>query len=190
MKSIQEIEKKQIKEFFILIIVAFILVSLLLMSHYIKRNETIDIYIPFILVAVLLFIIGAIFNLYRVIKIKKNPILKQELNNIILNVSANYFLTDNYIVPYYSNKIIKYDDIILIYYKNNLETHGYKKYMHVVQKNGNVQRFEIDTTAITLGYDSERKDFADILLQKNPNILVGLSEENKKIILEKYGIKK
>lgn len=88
------------------------------------------------------------------------------------------------------NKIIKYENIILIYYRNEYGTcRGNLKKLCVVQKNGTQSTFEIAQTAVSIGYDSEPINFTSILLDKNPNILIGLTDENKQIIYERYNKK-
>ena len=188
MKSISNIKSYEIKHLKVSFIILLLFIILFLITYYIKKINFLHFYCPFFILAVFVFLICRVFILLRINKIEKNPILKNELDSIILNVSGIYFLTDNYIVRYFSNSLIKYDDIVLSYYKtySNL-SRGISKMMYVVEKNGKVSSFEVSNTAVYLG--DEPKDFKNILLEKNPKILIGLSQENKEKLFDTYKIK-
>lgn len=188
-KNISSIKNDEIKQLTIIIIILILLIIVFLTSYYIKKVKILNLYCPFIILFVFVILVSNIFTLLRINKIEKNPILKNELDNILLNVSSKYFLTNNYIVSYFNDSLIKYDDIVLIYYKTRaMSAHGIYTMMYVVEKNGKVSRFEVSNTSTTIG-DEEPMDFKNILLEKNPNILIGLSKNNKEKIFEAYKIK-
>lgn len=123
-------------------------------------------------------------------KLKKDTELSIKLNHIIGHVAYNYILTENYIIGNYSKKeTVKYKDIVLIYYSFSGSKTGIDKILTIIKNNGKKYSFIIDSSALSWYEDEEPKDFSNILLEKNPSILVGKTKENKKILLEKYNIK-
>lgn len=113
--------------------------------------------------------------------------LQKSLNNTIFYSKENYIITEDCIIQL-DRKIvlINYYNIILIYkYRNRkwgrtilriiLRDNSYYDFLIVLDDS---YRFQTDVC-----------DFSNIILQKNPNVLVGNTEENRKILLEKYGIK-
>lgn len=130
-------------------------------------------------------------------KLKENKLLRNELNNILLYSDSGYMLTNNYIVPYFNkifsfkiNSPIKYTDVILLYKSNwvsNPGNIGLSKYLHFITKNK--QHYYIVIDLINNCDDDSLKNFTDIILEKNKDVLIGKTNENKKIIFDKYNIK-
>lgn len=117
--------------------------------------------------------------------------LQKSLNNTIFYSKENYVITNNSIINLsIPIEQIFYDDIIYIYKckVHELDTIGKKEILHIYLRNGINYKFCIKPSFPNIG-DIETIDFSNIILEKNPNVLVGETDENKQILLEKYGIK-
>lgn len=187
-KGISSIKNDCFRQIIISIIIMLLLVLLLLFSHNVKKIKIINLLSPIIGMFALSVVAINLFSLFKIHKIEKNPVLKNELDSILLNVSNLYFLTNNYIIGYRNEEIIKYTDIVLAYNKKFVNRSGYHERIYIVEKTGRKSCFEISNSTITIMGD-EPKNFTDILLDKNPNILFGLSKENKDLIFKKYNIR-
>ena len=63
---------------------------------------------------------------------------------------------------------------------------GVTKELYIVTKDNKRLSFEIGSSSI---YNRGAViDFSDIIISKNKNVLIDKTEENKKILKEKYGI--
>lgn len=191
MRDIKIIRKNLKKQNRIIDIVIVILILVTLYSIFLTDKKIMEVYFPFIIVVLLAIRITAIFSISRIKKLEKDSELSNELNNILLySQNGSYMLTDKFIIPNFSkSQIIKYSDIVLLYTKSRLRKGGVDEYLYIVTINGNIQQFLIDTTSVCVGYDASPINFTDIILSKNPNVLVGDSEDNLNYILEKYNIK-
>ncbi len=125
----------------------------------------------------LIFTADKIYVYFNLNKIKKYLIQ----NNLIDKIGTieywnemNYFLTNNYMIISYKNKIycLKYSDISTIYKEtrfNNGEFDSIEKYLHLVLNDGEEIEILIWSSALRT---EEFKDISDYLLSKNPNIKV------------------
>ena len=107
-----------------------------------------------------------------------------------LGYSANrYVLIENYIILLvYPYKILRYEDILLICYRYermDMRRLEFRKYCYMVTKERSYGVL-ISSSVAELDYDP--KQFHDVIVRKNPNILVGLTKENKEKLKELYGI--
>ncbi len=179
--------KLYLKILLLSLIIFIFVISIIL--NYCKHDLVLG--LIFLLFGLHIFNIMSYFSLLKKCKqIKKyftiNNIIN-ELKNISFNVAGNYILTDNYIIDLTSkNFIIKYTDIILIYKKHVFKRYSIDTVLNIVTINNKNHKFAIDTDCNTINL--EYKDFSDIILSKNKNVLVGKTKENKKIVKEKYGI--
>lgn len=120
----------------------------------------------------------------------KNDVLLDELKNKILFYSAGYIITENFIIRYSPViEIVSFKEIIFIQQKRNLEKGGISSYLEIITLVKKKFKFLINTSGIIFEDKAIVKDFSDIILKKNPSVLVGKTKENKKILLEKYNIK-
>ncbi len=125
--------------------------------------------------------------------IKSKPFIekkeyKRELKHIVsYNNKGLYILTDNFIFMLESRLAIRYTDIVLLY--NYYVFHGrstslsYYQLCAITANNkklylGRYKKFGLDLSSTEMNF----------IMNKNPNVLVGKTKENKKILLEKYGI--
>lgn len=191
MKDIRIIRKNLKKQNRIIDVIIVIVILVTLYSIFLTEKKIMEVYFPFIIYMLLGIRILGIFRISRIKKLEKDSELSNELNNILLySQNGGYMLTDKFIIPNFSkSQIIKYSDIVLLYTKSRLRKGGMDEYLHIVTINGNVQQFLIDTTSVCVGYDASPINFTDIILEKNPNVLIGDSEDNLNYILEKYNIK-
>lgn len=125
----------------------------------------------------LIFTADKIYVYFNLNKIKKYLIQ----NNLIDKIGTieywnemNYFLTNNYMIISYKNKIycLKYSDISTIYKEtrfNNGEFDSIEKYLHLVLNDGEEIEILIWSSALRT---EEFKDISDYLLSKNPNTKV------------------
>ena len=121
--------------------------------------------------------------MHNIKRLKNDRELSSELNNILFHIPYNYMLTENYVIGHYSKKeTIKYKDIVLICYSYSGTRNGIYKKLDIINKYGKKYSFEIGSTALYLEKDEEPKDFSNILLEKNQNILVVKTKEIKKIL--------
>ena len=115
-------------------------------------------------------------------KLNKNNNESVQIFNDYFILTNNYFITDYY---FFSLKPIvwSYNDIVLIYVIKNFDVHPF--YLYIYNKDGS--RIWIH---ITYDNDYEITDKTiKYCLEKNPNILVGNNEKNRKLMMERYNIK-
>lgn len=62
-------------------------------------------------------------------------------------------------------------------------------YLEIITFTKKKLKFLINTSGFVFEDNVVVKDFSDIILKNNPNVLIGKTEENKRILLEKYNIK-
>ena len=188
--NINDIEKKIIRDFKRNSIITFLILIVMLFFKYVIYKEVILWVINFIFFAVFFCCIGSLVMMHNIKGLKNDEELSSELNNILFHILYNYMLTENYVIGHYSKKeAVNYKDIVLICYSYSGTRNGIYKKLDIINKYGKKYSFEIGSTSLYLGKEEEPKNFSNILLEKNQNILVGKTKENKKILLEKYNIK-
>ncbi len=98
-----------------------------------------------------------------------------------------YILIENYIILLeYPYKILRYEDILLICYRyERMGRLEFRKYCYMVTKERSYCVL-ISSSVAELDYDP--KQFHDVIVRKNPNILVDLTKENKEKLKELDGI--
>ena len=109
--------------------------------------------------------------------------LNDELSKPIVS-EPHYSLTDNYILDFYDDIILKYEDVLLIY-GTTISTgrNSRAKSVVLITKDG---EYNIVTSGI--GAKSRILEAYNIIKEKNPNVLEGLSKENVKKVEEiRYG---
>jgi len=115
-----------------------------------------------------------------------NKELQQQIN---IHVRGHYALTNSYIIDLVEKTIIKYNNIILIYYDSKYEGGGREVggkffYLMVITKDRIKHKFLINTSHINFG--NKLVDFSYVIKEKNPSVLEDKTPENIKIIKEKY----
>lgn len=115
-----------------------------------------------------------------------NKKLISELDNILLE-TTDCFFTNNYIFKVKDRTYIKYSEIVLMYNYYIPRSRGIvkRKYCFITR---NRKIFKIDNLKTSKEQFSSN-ELQKFIIEKNPNVLVEKTKENKKILLEKYGIK-
>jgi len=114
--------------------------------------------------------------------------LNKELESTLLT-NNEWYLTEKYIFITEPNIMtIRYDDIILMYYKLHLSPSRFNSRFYqqviIVLNNGQKYKFTVES--------NNNEDFikcAGIISAKNKNILIEKTKENLKILNQKYGLK-
>ncbi|MCI9585758.1 MAG: hypothetical protein HFH45_03905 [Bacilli bacterium] len=159
-------------------IYVYIVVTILVFIGLLYISSTTNCYIYLLFnMVMLIFTADKIYVYFNLNKIKKYLIQ----NNLIDKIGTieywnemNYFLTNNYMIISYKNKIycLKYSDISTIYKEtrfNNGEFDSIEKYLHLLLNDGEEIEILIWSSALRT---EEFKDISDYLLNKNPNIKV------------------
>ncbi len=148
------------------------------------------------LLTLLLFaiIVLAVLSLFEFLKIEElndfysfmvNKKLISELDNILLK-TPDCFFADNYIFKVNDRIYIKYSEIVLMYNYYIPRSRGIVRRKCCFITKGR-KKFKIDNPKTSYEQFSGN-ELQKLILEKNPNVLVGKTKENKKILLEKYGI--
>ncbi len=111
--------------------------------------------------------------------------LVSELDNILLE-TTDCFFTNNYIFKIKDKTYIKYSEIVLMYNYYIPRSRGIVRRKCCFITKGR-KKFKIDNPKTSYEQFSGN-ELQKLILEKNPNVLVGKTKENKKILLEKYGI--
>ncbi len=118
-----------------------------------------------------------------------------EIDNLITEVieyrKDEYLFSKKIIFDYATLEFISYNDILCIYNKTKIEGHSpgtdiVKKIVVVTKKKKYIFRQSSMNDEMC---DLKFKNLSEIIIEKNPNVLVGNTKENKKILEEKYRIK-
>lgn len=141
---------------------------------------------------IIIFIVSSIIEKREINKFLKKlsseqlVILNQELEHPLINCNKNYILTENYILCLsYKMGLFKYSEILLMYKDTEFMNDRINEYLIVITKN-DWYRFDVSTTILTLNYDL--KDFSNIIKDKNPKVLEGNTDENKRKLKMEYDI--
>lgn len=170
--------------FSLIVFVFFILFEIFLLSNDQKLFAIIS---TTILIVVMLY--KNVKTLIYFCNLEKHPNidLQKSLNNTIFYSKENYVITKECIVKLDNNIIlISYYDIVLIY-KYKSKTKNNRTILRVLLRNNSYYDFIIELND-SYRFQTEVCDFSNIILERNPNVLVGKSKENKQILWEKYGI--
>lgn len=185
-------DKKNILKKDIFNLILFYILFCIFIIFFIKDNKK-----CFCIITCSIFYITILFSKFKAYnyynKFDKNKFkeLEMSLNNSIFYSKENYVITEDCIISIgnYIEKI-KYEDIVLIYKEKILEHNTIRKneVLTIVLNNKKKYWFYI-LVRDSIRDDIKTYDFSNIILEKNPNVLVGKTKENKQKILREYGIK-
>ena len=115
--------------------------------------------------------------------------VNEELKNIIYNSKEGYIFTENYAILIGSDVLIcKYEQILMIYRDKYLSNRlGPFESIFLITDDG--KRFEFILWSL-FSEKNNNFDLENFIKKKNSSVLVGKTKENKKILKEKYGVKK
>lgn len=182
--EIKKILKKEIK--ILIILEVFTAIFLIILKEY--RNQVIHAICIILFIISCITMLGTIKQLWQINIFLKKKILKEN-EKILSYCMDSYMTTDKYLILFFPKvKMIKYTDIILIYKQavfsaiNLVIVTFNKRYIIRIEDLGYSYIGQI-------GELKRAKDCSPILLEKNPNILIGNTKENRRILFEKYNIK-
>lgn len=185
-------DKKNILKKDIFNLILFFVFFCIFIIFFIKDNEKcFCIIICGIFYITILFSKFKAYNYYNKFDKNKFEELEMSLNNSIFYSKENYVITEDCIISIgnYIEKI-KYEDIVLIYKEKILEHNTIRKNeVLTIDLNNKKKYWFYILVRDSIRNDIKTYDFSNIILEKNPNILVGKTKENKQKILRKYGIK-
>ena len=115
---------------------------------------------------------------------------ENELKHIILNDGDNIY-TENYVFFEHGLNICKYDEIIMVYIANTPQRAHMNKDWCMITKKGKIYTVKISEKHLLEKeiMHNENLELDKLLSSKNPNILVGKTKENIKILRKKYNIR-
>ena len=173
-------------KFAIVIGIIFLLVSAILFV--VKINQIALFFLIAGLTITITEIISALnFNdIYRAMSESEKEYIESELNKTILISKNHYTITENGIFIPQKLFFIHYKDIILIYERPKLNRNSLEVYINIITKDNKRFCLPTYTTNITIGV--EYHVLKEIIIKKNPNVLIGKNNKNKEIIKEKYNI--
>lgn len=111
--------------------------------------------------------------------------------NIIIYKKNQFLFSDGYIVTLESKPMFyNYSDIIMLFQQKELNgsfCSNISEYLYLYSKFSKRIKLLVSSSHPNDKITSER--IIHIIKEKNPNVLVGKTKENKQILLEHYGIK-
>ncbi len=131
---------------------------------------------------------------YRFLKLNNKKLINDELDNVLYKNGFN-ILTDNYIVNIYNLEFIKNDDILLIYKKAKLMVrNGTGDFIHQIGIITKTKKYKLISNWLTdskkpLDLSVSKNNLYEKIVEQMPNVLKGLTNENRKFLFEKYGIR-
>ncbi len=125
-------------------------------------------------------------NIYKIMSESEKNDIENELNKTILTSKNNYTITENGIFIPRKLFFMKYQDIILIYERPKFRSNTLEVYINIITEDNKRFHLPTYTTNMTIGF--EYYDLKEIIIKKNPSVLVGKNKENKIILKEKYNI--
>lgn len=170
-------------------ILLLVVICVTLKLIFFKANNTMFI--------VLIFSIGILFFIKKYLNLKRSfknipSALKVQLNEELktpILTRDDCILTENNLVILntYLFDYVSYNDIILIYKKMVLNKRSLDQNLCVLTKKNKIFKFPIYTSAMLNNIKLD--DFTEIIIKKNPNVLINKTKQNLLIIEKKYKIK-
>lgn len=187
--------KKKMKKNILHQIFGYLLILLLLLVVSLIVNKK-GMFICFIMYLIIIIypvikLIVSYFKANKTISKKEEELRNLELSNNILFEGRDYTLTLNYFIDNNNFSFIKYEDILIIETTKKLGLGALfdtpLEVLYVSTKDGNYGFITKDFFLLNnnnIYYDH----LSDFIKMKNPNVLIGNYEENRKIIKEKFGV--
>ena len=186
--------KKKIKRQLLHQIIFYLLLFILLLSVCLLVNQ------KGMFIFLYIYLITLIYPLYKIIysylKLNK-PILKDEVKlvnrelNKPLFEGMTYTLTENYFIDNSNFNFIKYEDILLIEKSKKLVLSASLDWLvemlYISTKDGNYGFITKDFLLLN-NSNTYLEDLSDFIKIKNPDVLIGNTEENREKIKAKFGV--
>lgn len=170
-----------------------ILVFLLIVCLIVKQTGMVIFFITYLIIIFypVIKLISSYFKVNKTISKKEEKLINLELSNNILFEGRDYTLTLNYFIDNNNFNFIKYGDILLIETTKKLGLGALfdtpLEVLYISTKDGNYS-FIIKDFFLLNNNDVYCENLSDFIKIKNPNVLIGNYEENRKIIKEKIGV--
>ena len=124
--------------------------------------------------------IGTLLTLVKIKSYLIDNNLLDKIGNIDYWNNRYYFLTDNYMIIKQNKEIysFEYSEIERIYKESYVELgkHSYSQELLHIIVNGNDFKILISTTVLV---GEDYRDISDYLIEKNPKIIVDVTDNNK-----------
>ncbi len=187
--------KKKLKKNILHQIFAYFLITVFLLSVclIVKQKGMFIFFITYLIIILypIIKLINSYFKVNKTISKKDEELINLELSNNILFEGRDYTLTLNYFIDNNNFNFIKYEDILLIETTKKIALGATVDtsldILYVSTKDGNYSFIAKDFFLLN-NNDVYYEYLSDFIKMKNPNVLIGNYEENRKIIKEKFGV--
>lgn len=148
------------------------------------------IFITIVFLVINFFKATRVYNKTKKDLLENSSVYENELKHIILNDGDNIY-TENYVFFEHGLNICKYDEIIMVYIANTPQRAHMNKDWCMITKKGKIYTVKISEKYLLEKeiMHNENLELDKLLSSKNPNILVGKTKENLKILRKKYKIR-
>lgn len=187
--------KKKVKRNILHQIFTYLLITvfLLIVCLIVKQKGMFIFFITYLIIIFypVIKLIISYFKVNKTISKKDEELINFELSNNILFEGRDYTLTLNYFIDNNNFNFIKYEDILLFEttkkFALGATVDTSLDILYVFTKNGNYSFITKDFFLLN-NNDVYYENLSDFIKMKNPNVLIGNYEENRKIIKEKFGV--
>ena len=164
----------------ILSIILYIIALLLLIFNFLELAMIVLIIATIILITIIL-----CFNAGNKDQnlLNKKEQLKKELSFGMIE-NGNFTLAKNGIYIPSTSEFIYFWDIILIYERPKFYGNSIYVYLYIITKDNKKYSFYSYSNLMTFA----KFDLREVIIDKNPSVLIGKNKDNKKILKEKYNI--
>lgn len=190
--TLNQLKKSRIKNSKYHLIAIVIGVIVLIICRFILHIKHLHPLLSAIMSLIVFFLISGfvinIIDLFKIKELKRDNNLKIEFEKEVVYYPYCCLLTDRYFMIEFNKKLtIDYMDIVLVYIKDEWYNKG-MLYILIILRTGKKYKTSIDR-AFLREYNLSTDDILNFVMNKNNNILIGETKENKRILLEKYNIK-
>lgn len=190
--TLNQLKKSRIKNSKYHLIAIVIGVIVLIICRFILHIKHLHPLLSAIMPLIVFFLISGfvinIMELYRIGKLEQDNGLKLELKKDVIYYPNGCLLTDRYFIINFNKKlIIDYMDVVLICIKDAWYNQG-RLYIFIILRTGKKYQTSLNRDFLR-EYNLSTDDILNFVMNKNNNILIGETKENKRILLEKYNIK-
>lgn len=170
-----------------------ILLLLLVISLIVNKKGIFICFIMYLIIIIypLFKTINSYFKVNKQMSENDKKLINLELSNNILFEGRDYTLTQNYFIDNNNFNFIKYEDILIVETTKKLGLGAQFstpfEILYISTKDGNYG-FIIKDFFLLNNNNVYYEHLSDFIKVKNPDVLIGNYEENRKIIKEKFGV--
>lgn len=176
-----------------LFVYLLILVFLLIVCLIVNQKGMFIVFITYLIIIFYLVIklISSYFKVNKTISKKDEELINLELSNNILFDGRDYTLTLNYFIDNNNFNFIKYEDILIIETTKKLGLGAQFstpfEILYISTKDGNYGFITKDFFLLN-NNNVYYEHLSDFIKDKNPDVLIGNYEENRKTIKKKFNV--